>query len=225
MNNQERYYIAVLDYLKASLTSGSMTVGSAIPPAGELAAKLGYAETSVSDVLDALETIGILSLEQGTYHLTGDMGSCFMDVFSLMLLMGRFSYSDISHLRRGIELQVLADVLQNISESEKNDLNTCLLRMKASVNGDAKADKRFHDILIGASGNTLVICILRAMSQVLDLQFSALAANYPANAWHALTQAHEQLYFSICRGDLPAAKNALSLHYDLVDEEISHTQA
>lgn len=220
MNNQERHYIAVTNYLKYGLIDGTLAVNSLLPDSGQLAATLGYSEDSIEDVLSAMETTGILSHEPEGYRLTGDMSNCFTDAFALMLLMNRFSYRDISHLRRSIERQALPAIVQNLNESEKNNLRLCLLRMKASEHGDARADKQFHDQLIDASGNPLLICIVRAMSQVLELQLSTLTANVPVQIWRLLAKAHEALFDAIVQGDLAAAEAALDTHYDLVDQKL-----
>lgn len=220
MNSQERYYIALVDYLKLGLIDGSLSVNSLLPNSAVLAATLGYAESSIEDVLSAMETTGILSREPEGFRLTGDMSVCFTDAFALMLLMNRISFRDISRLRRTLELQALPAIVQNLSERAKNNLKLCLLRMKASERGDARADKQFHDLLIDASENQLLICIVHAMSQVLELQMSTLTASFPVQTWQQLAKSHETLYTVLCQSDLPAAKTALCTHYDLVDREL-----
>ena len=220
MIHSQRHYQAVIQSIKEHLRSGSIQVGSPLPPDAKLAEELNFSVGSISDALRALALLGVLTQdEDGVYYLSGDMSQSFSDMFSLMLLMGCFDYVSVSRLRRGIELQALPTVMENLTEQEQRNLYTCLVRMMASEHGDQKADKEFHNQLITATRDQLVISLIRAMSQFMSPQQHDADGDYYFEYWDRLVQLHANLYHAIVDKDLPAATAALNEHYDIIDAE------
>ena len=220
MNHSQRHYQAVIQGLKDRLRDGTLHVGSPLPPETVLAEQLNFNVSSISDALRALALLGILSQDDaGVYRLSGDMSQSFSDLFSIMLLMGCFDYAAVSRLRRGIELQALPAIMENLTEQEQRNLYACLVRMMASAHGDQKADREFHNLLITASRDQLVISLIHAMAQFMGPQLRDANGDYYFEYWDRLVQIHADLYHAIVRKDLAAATAALNAHYDIIDAE------
>ena len=203
----QRHYQALLGYLKTNLRSGVLHDGSRLLPEEALAAELNFSVPSLREAQHLLEIFGLLTQDaDGGYRLSHDVSRGFTDIFSLMLLLNQLKYSDVHRLRRSIELQSIPAIIENITERERQMIYLCLARMMASEHGDRRADAEFHDLLLTASGDQLVISLNRALA---DDSF------YFEN-WDELVQIHVKLYRAVCARDAARAAEAVNEHYDFL---------
>lgn len=218
--HQQQHYLAVVNYLKRALADGTLSVHQPIPSAAQLSQKLGFGETPVQEVLESLTTMGVLRDEGNEYFLNDDISATVADLICLMLLSNRFSYQNLSHLRRSFEKSALPLILENIEETTKNDLRSAILHMKLSENPNPKADSVFHRRMAAASGNALVACISDAISHAMELQITTIDEFDSENTWQELVSIHEDLLEGLCSGDKARADAALDAHYNLLDRQI-----
>ena len=213
----QRHYQALLAYLKKSLRTGELHDGSRLPPEEELAATLSFSVPSLQEAMHLLEMFGLLTQDtSGGYRLSHDVTRGFTDIFSLMLLLNQLKYSDVHRLRRSIELQSVPAILENITERERQMLYLCLARMMASAHGDRRADTEFHDLLLTASGDQLVISLNRALAQFMGTNRNLLDDTFYFENWDELVQIHVKLYRAICAKDMHTAIEAVNEHYDFL---------
>lgn len=220
MIQSQRHYQAVIQLLKEYLRDGKLQIGSPIPSSTVLVEELSFSVSSIDDALRALTLLGILDQnEHNVYHLTGDMSRSFSDLFSMMLMMGQFDYASVNRLRRSIELQTLPAIMTNLTEQQQHNLYACLVRMMASEHGDLKADKEFHNIMISASQDQLLISLIRGMSQFMSPLLRDADGDYYFEYWEQLVEIHAELYNALICHNLDAAVRALNTHYDILDDE------
>ena len=210
----ERPYQALLGYLKEELADHRLQVGSLLPSDSQLSARLSFSVPSIRESLHLLEMFGLLSpAEDGQYRVSHDVSRGFTDILSLMLLTDQLRYADVVRLRRSITLQSLPAICKEITESQKQNLYLCLVRMMASEHGDLKADMEFHDTLLAASGDQLALSLNRALNQFMR---GEKKTEYYFENWEALVQIHVQLYRGVVDGDVEAAAKAVNDHFDLL---------
>ena len=213
----QRHYQALLGYLKTNLRSGALHDGSRLPPEDRLAEELNFSVPSLREALHLLEVFGLLTSDAGgTYRLSHDFSRGFTDLFSLMLLMNQLKYTEVHRLRRSIELQSVPAIIENITERERQMLYLALARMMASSHGDRRADAEFHDLLLTASGDQLVICLNRALSQFMGTNRNLTDDTFYFENWDELVQIHVKLYRAICARDAERATEAVNEHYDFL---------
>ena len=187
----QRHYQALLGYLKKNLRSVALHDGSRLPPEDTLAAELNFSIPSLREALHLLEVFGLLTQDaSGGYRLSHDVSRGFTDILSLMLLLNQLTFSDVHRLRRSIELQSIPAIIENITERERQMLYLSLARMMASSHGDRRADAEFHDLLITASGDQLVISLNRALSQFMGTSRNLADDTFYFENWDELVQIH-----------------------------------
>ncbi len=216
----ERHYQALLKYLKDGLRSGEFKDGSKLPSEQELADRLSFNVPSLREALHLLEMFGLVTPDvDGGFRVSHDVSRGFTDVFSMMLLLDQLAYSEVIRMRRSIELQSLAAICRNITETQKSTLYLSLMRMMASPNGDRKADIQFHDVLISASQDKLAISLHRALSQFTGYSSTGRQGDdefYYVENWDEIVQVHAQIYRSVIDGRPEKAAEAVYAHYDFL---------
>ena len=213
----QRHYQALLGYLKTNLRSGTLQDGSRLPPEDVLAAELSFSIPSLREALHLLEVFGLLTRDaDGGYRLSHDVSRGFTDILSLMLLLNQLGYSDVHRLRRSIELQSIPAIIENITERERQMIYLSLARMMASEHGDRRADTEFHDLLLTASGDQLVISLNRALAQFMGTSRNLADDTFYFEDWDELVQIHVKLYRAICAKDAVQAAEAVNEHYDFL---------
>ena len=92
----------------------------------------------------------------------------------------------------------------------------CLARMMASDHGDRRADTEFHDLLLTASGDQLVISLNRALAQFMGTNRNLFDDTFYFENWDELVQIHVKLYRAICAKDEAKVVEAVNEHYDFL---------
>lgn len=212
---EQRHYQALVQYLKDGLRSGSLTKDSRLPSEVELAEKLSFSVPSLREALHLLETFGLVRQEvDGGFRMSQDVGLGFSDMLGLFLLMEDLSYQDVIRMRRSIELQSLPAICANITDSEKQTLYFCIVRMMAGPRGDRRADDEFHDVLVSVSRDKLAASLNRALVQFTGPGRKVLTDEYDTGNWQEIVQLHMNLYQAIKANDPERAAEAVHMHYD-----------
>ncbi len=215
----QRHYQALMGYLKSSLQAGTLQDGSRLPSEELLAQELSFSVPSLREAMHLLEIFGLLTPDvDGSYRLSHEVSRGFTDILSMMLLMDQIDYADVNRLRRSMELQSLPAICAGITESQKQTLYLCLMRMMASPHGDRKADAEFHDVLLSASRDKLVISLNRAMAQFMGPRERTSPDEYNFENWDELVQIHMQLYQAVVNNQPTRAAEAVYAHYDFLEQ-------
>lgn len=217
MNSENRAYLKVIQYIRKQLETEQVAIGKKLPTERELADILGLSRNSIREALRTMENMGLLESRQGSgNYLTGNLQKSFTDSFSMMLLSKQVDYLEISQLRRGIEQQALALAMNRITPNELLCLQDILNNMaQAPCKEESLWDKKFHDAIIAASKNRLMIHIMQALSVVCE---EVIAYNRKQSNQEVLWQAHQNIYLSLLTKDFHLGSKSLTEHYDLVDK-------
>ena len=214
----ERHYQALLRYLKEGVRSGTLQDGSKLPPERELAEHLSFSVPSVREAMHLLTILGLLTQDpDGGFRLRNDLSRSITDIFTLVLLMDQHEYADVLRLRRSIELQSIPAICANITETEKQTLYLCLMKMIAAPYGDSKADAEFHDVFVSASHDKLASILNKTLVQLMEPKGFASSNSYYYGNREEFVQVHMQLYQAIDAKQPEAAANAVNAHYDLLE--------
>ncbi len=221
----DRTYRTVIQYIKSGILSGRLLPGQRLPPERALAETLGIGRNSVREALRTLDILGVISSSQGS----GNYISCHFDrslteAMSIMLFMQRLSYRQVSELRCAVETQAAALAAERIAPRTVAKLQKIVSRLAAEEDESVSAelDKELHMTVAEASGNPLIVMVLRSLSNTLDLFISELRHEIRTREQSspALQKAHEQIVSSLRCRDAQAARRAMNEHFRIVDEAI-----
>jgi GntR family transcriptional repressor for pyruvate dehydrogenase complex len=218
---QQKSYRKVIDYIKKQIREGNLQSGGKLPAERELSILLGVSRNSVREAIRTLDIMGIISSQQGAgNYLTGNFQNNLVESMSMMFLLNQIDYREISQLRRALELQALILAIDNISDGEIARLEEILAQLETETEEiNVILDKQLHYNIALASGNTLIINILQALSDLLDQFISDLRRDILSteDSRVILNEAHEKMLRSIITRDKSLAYEAISKHFDIVD--------
>ncbi len=210
------------DEVSSMILSGGLRPGDRLPPIGELEARLGVSHTVMREALRMLETRGLVQVQHGKGVIvspssSGALGASLNAVFRLHdgTLFHLMEYRTILET----EIARLAAVRRtddNLREMEKSlqDLEAEI----ESPRGYVDADVAFHDALVAATQNPVLINVTGSLQSLLVESREITFRGPPAGAARALN-AHRRIYEAVKAQDPEGAVAAMQDHLrDTLDD-------
>lgn len=222
---QQKSYRKVIDYIKKQILEGNLQLGGKLPAERDLSNLLGVSRNSVREAIRTLDIMGVISSQQGAgNYLTGNFQNNLVESMSMMFYLNQIDYQQVSQLRRALEMQALILAIDNITDPEIAQLERILNQLeKETEEINVILDKQLHYNIAIASGNTLIINILQALSDLIDQFIYDLRSDIlrTEDSRKILNEAHDEMLKSIITRDKNLAYAAISKHFDIVDIKLS----
>ena len=207
-------YQKVLSYFYDLVKDGTLTWGSKLPTERKIAEQLGIGRNSAREAICVLHGMGVVERKQGSgNYVAENIGQSFGSMIQMLLLLNGVTKSEICEFRRAMEKMAGKLLLENgIDEKIKEKLSD-LLQTMAGLTGEslAKRDKEFHDTLVFATKNNLLITIMQAVSIVYTE-----CVGYDSK--DCLLASHTRIYEALIKGDEKDFNDAIDFHYDLIEK-------
>jgi len=218
-------YVRVVDHIKQEIRVGNLAIGSRLPPERTLAEKLDVSRNSVREGLRILEVMGTVISTQGSgNYITDNFESSLVDTLSIMFLLRGLDFQQISQLRYALEKQAFVLAVKNASPLDLEELQSIIARLDTGVSEDENVllDKRLHYTIARASGNTLFVEILLALSDIMDLFIADLRLDIMSDETRRkkLFSAHRRIVDCIFSKNILAGYAAIDEHFALIDERL-----
>ncbi|MCH1981674.1 FadR family transcriptional regulator [Ruminococcus sp. OA3] len=221
----EKAYEKVFRYIKNGIMNEDYQLGEKLPPERELAARLSVSRNTVREAFRTLGMMGVVESQQGAgNYISGNFEKNLIEFLSMMFMLQRIEYPQISKLRAGLEQKAVELGALNRTEEELEELGAIVKEMRKddeSIN--AGLDARFHSVLAATSKNKPIIQILQALSSVTESFISDMHSDImvSAEAKKQLQEAHEQVVQALEEHDSEKAEQAIKFHFETVDEQLA----
>jgi DNA-binding FadR family transcriptional regulator len=198
-----------VDFLGEAIVAGRYAVGASIPPEPVLCEELGVSRTVVRESVKSLVAKGLIHTgpKVGTRVLPSDQWNWFdADVIAWQAKAGLTPefIRDLQDLRRVVEPAAVKMAALRATASDIDALEDAFAGMKQAVlhGGDyVTHDLRFHQGLLQASNNRMLVQMSKALGALLRTSFE----------------------LSTTKKDGP--KNSLAMHRAVLDAVIAHNPA
>lgn len=195
-----------LDLLGAAIVGGRYPAGSSIPPEPVLGEELGVSRTVVREAVKSLVAKGLITTgpKVGTRVLPAEQWNWFdpdVIVWQSQAGLTREFLRDLQELRRVVEPAAVRMAAERATAEDIAAIEAAFAGMKKAVEqgGDYVAhDLRFHQGLLRACHNRMIVQMSKALSALLRTSFE----------------------ISTTRKDGP--RNSLPLHRAVLDAVIAH---
>jgi DNA-binding FadR family transcriptional regulator len=172
-------YGNTVDHLGEAIVSGRYAAGATIPPEPLLGAELGVSRTVVREAVKSLVGKGLVSTgpKVGTRVLSSDHWNWFdPDVVAWQSRAGltRDFLRDMQELRRVVEPAAVRMAAERATAQDIADIEAAFQGMRQAVEegGDyVTHDLRFHQGLLRACGNRMMIQMSKALGALLRTSF------------------------------------------------------
>ena len=195
------------DHLRSEIVSGNLATGHALPVERELVEAYGVSRPTLREALRILETEGLLEITRGVKggaRVLGPSLTLATHAFSMILQAKGTKLVDVQIARSIIEPPAARMVAERHAPEDLQVLRRALDAERAAVGTPefAFAAMRFHEALIGLSGNDTIDAFLQVLHDIhadAALMFSKRRTSR-RSALHTVAQ-HERLLAHIAAGD------------------------
>jgi GntR family transcriptional regulator, transcriptional repressor for pyruvate dehydrogenase complex len=206
----------VLDALTQRILLGQLQPGEKLPSESTIVAEHGVSRTVVREALSKLQASGLVETRHGigTFVLAPQAQS------GLRLHVDTVaSVRSVLELRLGLEVQAVALAALRRSDEQLARMRVVLSDYQACLaNNDScvEADKRFHQLIAEATGNTFFTEIMQHLGNAMIPRTQVKGAERGGADFAQLGQLahleHEAIFNAIKRQDPDAARAAMVLH-------------
>jgi DNA-binding FadR family transcriptional regulator len=203
----------VADHLRYEIVSGNIEHGERLPVERELIETYGVSRPTLREALRILETEGLLEVTRGMKggaKVLGPSLTVASHAFGMILQARGTRLADVQVARSIIEPPAARMVAEHRSGDDISELQAALDDERAAL-GTAEfafAAMRFHEVLIGLSGNETISAFLHVLHDIHEgaaTMFSRGTLAKGSTRERTIAQ-HEQLLRHIVDGDGPAAE-------------------
>jgi GntR family transcriptional repressor for pyruvate dehydrogenase complex len=171
----ERTFEIIANKVRDQIRDGKLRTGDKLPPEREMAQQLGTSRNALREALRSLEHAGLISLHKGArggaFITDGNPRAVAQSMEDLMHLGGS-NLADVTEARLSIETAIVAiaaakgtttafDLLdQNIDQVEE-------LTKARDMDAKAALNMEFHVLLAEATGNPVLVLMMRTLMDLL----------------------------------------------------------
>ena len=222
----KKTYEYVFEYFSSQILSGKLKLGDRIPPEREIAAQLEVSRNSVREVIHILEISGLIESVQGSGNYVRCNPQDYM-VKSVNMLMAlqNIKYTEIFDLRCAYEYTALRLAMDHITQEELDETRAILVQMDETLSpkDSAVLDVKFHNMILSASRNRLLLMYTQMISSLLDHFVEDFRTKILMDEKKAakLRASHWGIYEALVRRDYEAGVAAMDRHFKVVGEEMN----
>ena len=219
MEKTKKAYEIVIDSIKEQIMNQELVLGQGLPPEREISEKLGVSRNSVREALKILTVMGVVSSRQGAgNYISGNFKGYMVDALSMMFMLDKLDYDQINQSRIGLEMQAYALAVKNAETKDIIELQEYVNALDQSTDND----KKIHYAIAKASGNVLIVNILDALSEVMDIFIFEMRREILRTEKRKgmLQEAHKQIVECLLKRDVVNGQKALMKHFDMIDNII-----
>lgn len=226
MEKQKKAYEIVMDHIKNQILNQELSLGEMLPPERELSENLGVSRNSVREALKILSVVGVISSRQGAgNYISCDFESYLIDTLSMMFMLEQLDYDQINQIRIGLEMQAYALAVKYAENSEILMMQNYVRQLDESKDDEEKTrlDKKIHYAIAKASKNILILNILNALSEVMDVFIKDMRRKIlrTESRKGMLQETHKQMVDCLMKRDVENGQKALMKHFEMINKIIN----
>ena len=223
----QKAYEKVLNHIESMILKGNYCLGDRLPSEQELAKLLNISSDAVAEGYRTLHMMGLLEYQKNSgNYIAGHFEKNLITSLSMMFVLQKLDYTQISQLRAGLELKAVELACETRSDSHLKELHSIIREMRSSTDEDKNAalDAKFHYTIALISQNKLIIDILHALSSITESFIYDMRGHILAQGEYKeqLQLSHEQIVQGIEQKDFFIAERALKEHFRIVDESLQN---
>lgn len=216
--HKKKLYQSVLDRLIETIASKEFPPGSQLPSERELMAMIGVGRPSIREAMLTLQQMGLIRISHGERaRVVKPTPEAIIDQISAAMIMlladNPKGLEDLKSARIMIEVGLARMAATSATANDIRFLDECVKDMQAQKGDSAAfvaADMRFHEILAGISGNSLIAAAVSGMLVWLTRFKQDMVV--VKGAEQVTIEEHKLILDAIRNNDAEAAGSAMQRH-------------
>lgn len=213
----KKMYEHVIDQIYNQILEGDLKKGDKLPPERELTDQLSLSRTSVREALRALEVLGVIQSQQGEGNfISGDIGESLIRPLASIFTLNGGTKKDAIELRLNMEVLSATLAAERINQEELGQLKEILDHMKTGPDDEVmfQLDDQFHEIIAKATGNYLIVSLIKLFDYITDTIVYAekgILPKTPELSWK-IYMAHFNIFVALKKHNPEEAAYAMETH-------------
>lgn len=197
--------------------------GDMLPPAAELADRLGVSSATLREAFRALEALGILTTKHGigTFIRAYDL-SPILDNLSFSLLFASDNLCKLVQIREALEVGLIPAVVAHIEDADIAELETLLAKMGEDDHSGQALEIAFHRTLYRCLDNDLVPYFLDIF-WVVQRDLASRSVIFDTD-WRTRQDTHVPIVTAVKTRDEAAAIQAIHDHFAGIKEQLQQVR-
>lgn len=213
-------YEKAIRYIYDLIQDGTLTLGSRLPTERMIAQTLGIGRNSTREALCILHGMGLVERVQGSgNYISKNVGSSIRQTLLVMLALGTITRQQVCEFRHVMENSVCQLLVEKGMPQEYRERCETLLRDMESQDGIqlVDTDQAFHDTLIEATENGLLLTIMEAVTLVYREWIDHVLKKATAEEKKQFLDCHREIYAGLKAGDAERLQTAIDRHYHMIE--------
>ncbi len=227
---RDRLYEGVVAQIQQRIVTGQLQQGDRLPTESELAEQFGVSRSAIREAMKILAAKGLIDISpgRGTF-VTGDLSDAVAKTLGLLVQMEPKAFQDLHTIRNVLEVanarmaaanrggDYLSEMAQTI-EATGQALAALDTDPQESTERYVQADLDFHNYLAKATGNSVAVILVEAISDLLRTSRYQIIL-VPGSVQKAQDY-HRQIYEQVSAGCPEGAGTAMEEHLKQVADDI-----
>jgi GntR family transcriptional repressor for pyruvate dehydrogenase complex len=217
-NRPRKTALLIAQRIVRDIDQNNLGPGDRLPPERVMTQTYEAGRGTLRESLRFLELEGVLSFKPGPGGgpvIETPDASNLATTLTLLMQFGQARYRVVSEARQAFEPLMAQLAAERIDAKELAELEQNLFDMETDI-ADIDAylfnNRRFHEIIAWASGNSLFGYLVDVMVGAMDISGAAQGIEYPVRRRNAVLAAHRRIYDTIRDGDSAQAGEAMRRH-------------
>jgi len=227
---RDRLYEGVVAQIQQRIVTGQSKQGDRLPTESELAEQFGVSRSAIREAMKILAAKGLIEISpgRGTF-VTGDLSDAVAKTLGLLVQMEPKAFQDLHTIRNVLEVanarmaaanrggDYLSEMAQAI-EATGQALAALDTDPQENTERYVQADLDFHNCLAKATGNSVAVILIEAISDLLKTSRYHIIS-VPGSAQKAQDY-HRQIYEQVRAGCPEDAGTAMEEHLKQVADDM-----
>jgi GntR family transcriptional activator of glc operon len=213
----------VAEEISKIILDGGLRPGERLPSMAELEVRFGVSHTVMREALRVLEARGLVQVQHGKRVLVALAPSeAITTSLSAILRLHDGTLLHLMEFRTILENEVASLAAARRTDKDLHKLKACLAEMEHSLDspqGYVDADVAFHNALVDATHNPVLIGVTNSLHELLVESREVSFRGPPVGGSRAL-KAHQRIYQMVKAQDKQAARDAMHQHLRETQEDM-----
>ena len=224
----EKLSHSVVRQIELLILRGILRPGERLPAERELADKLGVSRPSLREAVSELQERGLLSAKAGAGIFVADvLGSAFAPALTTLFASHDEAVFDYIAFRRDMEGLAAERAATFASDTDLKVINAVFEKMEAAhpkrnPADEARLDADFHQAIIEASHNVIMLHMMRSMYDLLreGVFYNRTVMFKQRTTREVLLEQHRAINSALQARDASAARAAVEAHLSYVERAL-----
>src|SRR5690625_3079677 len=221
--NTKKNYEKIIDQIIEMIKRKQLQPGDKLDSIEKLAAQFHVSRSVIREALSGLRTMGLVHIRQGEGTFIADFHASSISLpITTALLMKKENIIELLEVRKILEAGAVRLAALHRTDEDILELKKALLGMKENQLNEKK-DYDFHYLIVKASRNTMLINLLRSISEIMietirDAQKIILESEINEKK---LIKEHELIFKAIKHNQPDQAEKHMLIHLEGVEKSLS----